>query len=307
LLQSLAHSASALTLERVFRGTKDFLLARGETVPEERMSLAQVQRLAAGKPLLERVRPVGQAAAVVIVGSVLLGAGNLVNALGDWGPVAALLLVPGGMFQCTGTVWFCIALFGAIFDDDPNHKHLNGAIFAKCKDLGALPPEIERPLSRALGAYVDIHQMSQDPAWKRAKVPVARYLWQARTRLEALLDRGQQLGKVAASLRRFDGDEAMPAHYRKVAELYQRHCEKLRATADVFEQAEAGLSRALLAMTDQSPAPGSLEEPLREMGLTFEALADALESLEEMPPLTNVKLPPGQREETVPLRVGQSE
>jgi hypothetical protein len=161
----------------------------------------------------------------------------------------------------------------------PNHPLLDGEIVARARELGVVPEGISRPLDRALSAYGGIQRLAAERAWERSGTRIGDYLHQARACMLGLLERGQHLGKVAATLERFQGEATLPEPYRPVTEEYRRHCERLEAAAALMEQAEARLSRALLAISADAPGTVIVDEPLREMTANFSALAETLETI----------------------------
>jgi hypothetical protein len=249
-----------------------------ETEAAELTSLAAVQRRAGGDNTTLR-----EGAIVGVVGVVLavllFCAGSFVS-WGGWLSLLKILLWSGGALSTFLGGWWFVDAVKSRFKLDP----LDAEIAEACKAVGSVSDDIAAPLSQAIAAYVNIRQMGESSAWHRARFPVKKYVQQARAQLLSLLERGQQLGRVAARLQRFEG-QSLPAHYQKLADLYQPSCAQLATAAERFEEAEAEMSRALLAVTGKALTAPALEEPLREMTITFDALAETLESLEKVPAL----------------------
>jgi class 3 adenylate cyclase len=160
-------------------------------------------------------------------------------------------------------------------------REVDREILEKCGEMGAVPPALEAPVSRALSAFAGMADLAREDVWMQRNVSVERYTKQTRTELLALLDQAQQLARVAASLERFGG--SVPAHYRETAAAYEAQCARLEAAADSFERAEAALSRAFLLLSARGAQPPP--EPLAEVAATFTALTDALTELDERPPV----------------------
>ncbi|MBI3948694.1 MAG: adenylate/guanylate cyclase domain-containing protein [Armatimonadetes bacterium] len=298
--EALAQAASARHLRCAWRPTRIrdprmrrvpvFRVRRGEerrlapTRPREgeRLTLGQAQR-SAGRPYPHLADPVESWAAPLLA----LGAGSF-GLAAYWGVgahweswTAAMAAFGLGSFLA-GTGAAVVRAARAIRGGKPP-RDLDSEILAKVRELGAVPEGVAQPLSRALGAYAAISQAGRDPGWGASGIPIRSYVRQARAQLLALLERGRQLGRVGGALQHFAQGDEVPADFQKVADLYRHHQARLAGAAEVFEQAEAGLLRGLLAMTSKPPGAAARDESLREMGAAFAALAEVLESLEELP------------------------
>ncbi len=237
------------------------------------------------EPALSWLKGIGGALGSAVVGGLLLTAAFWLAKQGigwQWIVAIWILRITGLLALVNGAVRF-IAEIGWLHDDE-KPQALDEALLERCRALGKVPDSIGEPISRALTAYSGIHRLGAEKAWEQTKVPVKEQVGQAREQLLALLDRAQQIGKVAATLGRFEGAGEVPAAYQPAAELYERQCAGLAAAAERFEQAEAGLSRALLAISAEGDQAAA-SDPLREMQATAEALAEARDSLSELPAL----------------------
>ncbi|MBI3946561.1 MAG: hypothetical protein HY321_11625 [Armatimonadetes bacterium] len=154
-----------------------------------------------------------------------------------------------------------------------------------------LPPGIAAPLARARDACAGIGRLAADPAWARTQVPVAEHERRARAQLEALEERARRLAMVEELLAPVQDSSGAPAHLSALSDLYESHCQGLAAAAEVFEQAQASLARALLAVADGAPGTGAPDAALREIGAAFASLAQVLESLGGPPPRVSQAAP----------------
>jgi len=230
--------------------------------------------------------------------------------LAAFGLVYLAVLLPAGILFALlkGVLGFGAALLGFIGLGNfyealvrrPQHPLLDGEIVARCRELGEVPEALSGPADRALNAFAGIQQVGTDPAWARSGISIGDYLQPARAQMLALLERGHQLGRVAAMLQRFEEQASLPEPYREVAALYARHCEQFAAAAGLMEQAEASLSRALLA---GPAAGGAAAEPLGELNSRFAALAETLETISDLPaPEPVVTAPAAEVATQVPIR-----
>ncbi len=193
---------------------------------------------------------------------------------------------PGVFSELLGILfiaWIIYSMFFADSEEDASEVTEDEELTDEWTKIEPLPVEIRDPCARAFQAQKSIGQLAADDAWQRADVDTNDSVDAGRDQLMALLERGQQLGKVAATLERVRREESLPAHYQPVADAYKLHCSKLCDAAEVFEKAEAAFSRALLAVSDSSLTTVAREAPLREMGASFEAPAGALESMRALP------------------------
>jgi hypothetical protein len=258
-------------------------------VSDKRITLATIQQLKPGEGALSLADGAGILAFCSLIAAGLVYFGGLL-------PASAL----GIMLK--GVLWLGAGFFGLIgagnFYDAvtkrPKHPVLDAEILIRCRDLGPVPEPVSAPLDRALNAFAGIQQMSADSAWQRSGLSPADYLQQARTQMLALIERAGRLAKVGAMLDRFEG-EAVPKHYRGAEELYREHCRRFSEAAGLMEQAEASLSRALLAAAADAGTGAMVEEPLREMTARFDALAETLEAISETPGILTTEF-------TMPLR-----
>ncbi|MBI3945765.1 MAG: hypothetical protein HY321_07590 [Armatimonadetes bacterium] len=156
---------------------------------------------------------------------------------------------------------------------------LDEGIIAACRAVGAVPGDLAAPVDRALAAYVAIVRLSRDPAWRAAGMNISADVQRARGQLLALLDRARRLAVVAGG-----GPAAMGGpDSETVAGIARFHVERLADAAAIFAQAQAALSRSLLALGSGPARPSSLESGLPEMAAAFQSLAEVLESLGDVP------------------------
>lgn len=181
---------------------------------------------------------------------------------------------------------------------------LDAEIVEACHKLGTVPEPISEALDRALGAYGRIRSMLNEPVWKSAKVPAAQNLKDARRQLLAILERAEQLQIVRRTLQQLEGRRAASEEYQRIDFQYHRQCRRLTAAADLFEDLEARIARAYLALTTHRTSDlQTSAESLQQIHVAFEALTEVLESLDDETPTP--ALPAAPVEEAQVLRAGR--
>lgn len=262
----------------------------------EQISLAEARRVGAETQLT--LREAAWVALIAFAFAAALGFGgtvppwdgllNTVLKLVNWGGAGLSVLVGG---------W-------ALYDSVVSHFQLaplDAEIVERCKALGETPVVVSEPLDRALGAYGRIRRVLDEPVWKAAKVPARKNLQDARRQLLTMLERAEQLQLVRRTLEQLRERHAGSAEYRRVGGQYDRQCQRLAAAALLFEELEARIARAYLAVTThRSRAVAPEAEPLRQLPVAFEALSEVLESLDD-PALPEVELPRAEEPQVIEI------
>ncbi len=252
----------------------------------ERISLAEARRVGAETQLT--LREAAWVALIAFAIAAALGFGgtvppwtgllNTVLKLVSWGGAGLSVLIGG---------W-------ALYDSVQSHFRLaplDAEIVEQCKVLGETPETVSEPLDRALGAYGRIRRMLGEGVWKAAKMPARKNHQDARRQLLTMLERAEQLQLVRKTLEQLRERHAGSAEYRRVEAQYDRQCQRLAAAALLFEELEARIARAYLAVTThRSRAEAPEAEPLRQLPVAFEALSEVLETLDD-PALPEIDLP----------------
>jgi class 3 adenylate cyclase len=275
---------------------------------DEQMTLARAQQLAEQQDddELSLLQTGGLVLGSAVVGAIVLTLAEWVGTWQHWGHVAVLLRLFGRIASVAVAAylfWFVLcAVFGPLLRRVEfwllGPKGLDNQVLEKCAEVGPVPDAIAGPLGRALNAYLGITRIGRESVWIDRHIAAEKYTKQARKELLALLDRGQQLGRVAATLERFSGAESVPPHYRDVADVYTQQAARLEAAAEMFERAEAEFSGAFLTISER-PRGARSDEPLREMVATFEAITEVLQSLEETSTTAALEPPEGLQETPV--------
>jgi class 3 adenylate cyclase len=164
-------------------------------------------------------------------------------------------------------------------------KHVDGQILEAVGPFSGAPETITRLVDRALGAYTGIAASAAALDLPGFGPLLKQSVAQARTQLLALIEHARTAVAIGAAVERIPEGDRRSGEHALAADRYAAQCARISAAVGLFEQAEEGLSRASLAAmpTPLETGPAAAEEPLRELAARFEALAEVLSSLEEVP------------------------
>lgn len=248
------------------------------------------------------LRDAGIAGALLALFAAALGfGGGAIQGPGVWTLLKTGMWGVGGVCGVVAA-WMVIDAARSKFRLAP----LDPDIVDACGSLADAPEDVSRALDRGIASFGRLHQILSEPVWKSAGIPARTHLLEGRRQLMAMLARGQQLQRVAATLERLNERRGDAAEYQAMRARYTLQTARLEAAADLFEQAEAEIARAYLAVTTQGSRSAAPDSALRDLPASFSAVAELLESLDPAPiaPLRAMPAPGAEQSAQVELEVG---
>lgn len=234
---------------------------------------------------------------VMLALPVSLAAGFVSQAI--FGPVSPdASLIPFVFWGTWGASGVGLAAAGPLLRERAKRQQgmetTDARVLQACESLQDLPPEVTEPLERSLDAYLHISRVAEDPVWRGSGVSMRESVDQAGQQLIALLDWGRRLSEVARTVSRLSGRPGG----EEVQAQYHSQLARLEAAAGAYQDVEARVARAYVALSGAAPGQTVSPDELSGLGASFDALAEVLSASESVVSPSERRM---QSEESAPL------